>query len=239
MSFLKKKRFWSDVVVVGSTGGFVIHLDGRVVKTPARHDLNVPTRAAAELIAIEWAAVEDTLDPSKMPATQWANIAIDRVGEKHADVVDMLAAYGGTDLLCYRATHPEELIEKQAAVWDAPLAWAEATFDAPLKVTQGVIPVDQPNQSVANLRAQVAKMEPFALSAFHDLVHISGSLVLSLAISNGEMSAESAWDAAQVDEIWQTELWGEDEDAIEAAAQKRQSFLFAAKLLESVAEPNE
>lgn len=239
MSFLKKKRFWTDVVVVGSTGGFVIHLDGRVVKTPEKHDLNVPTRAAAELIAIEWAAVDDALDPSKMPATQWANVAIDRVGEKHADVVDMLAAYGGTDLLCYRATHPDALIAKQAAVWDGPLAWAKATFDAPLAVTQGVIPVDQPNQSVENLRAEVAKMEPFSLSAFHDLVHISGSLVLSLAVFHGEMTAETAWEAAQVDEIWQIELWGEDEDAKEAAAFKRQSFLFAAQLLESVAEPSE
>lgn len=236
MSFLKKKRFWTDVAVVGSTGGFVIHLDGRVVKTPAKHDLNVPTRAAAELIAIEWAAVEDTLDPAKMPATQWANVAIDRVGEKHGDVVDMLAAYGGTDLLCYRATHPEELIARQAAVWDGPLEWAARTFKAPLKTTQGVIPVDQPNQSVASLRVEVAKMEPFSLSAFHDLVHISGSLVLALAIFHGEMSAESVWDAAQVDEIWQNEVWGEDEDAIAASALKRESFLFAAKLLESVAE---
>jgi chaperone required for assembly of F1-ATPase len=239
MSFLKKKRFWTDVVVMGSTGGFVIHLDGRVVKTPAKHDLNVPTRAAAELIAVEWDAVEDTLDPSKMPATQWANVAIDRVGEKHADVVEMLAAYGGTDLLCYRATHPDALIERQAAVWDGPLEWAKQRFNAPLLTTQGVIPVDQPNQSVANLRADVAKMEPFSLSAFHDLVHISGSLVLALAIFHGEMSADSAWDAAQVDEIWQNDVWGEDEDAAATAALKRESFLFAAKLLESVAEPNE
>jgi chaperone required for assembly of F1-ATPase len=234
MSFLKKKRFWTDVAVVGSTGGFVVHLDGRVVKTPEKHDLNVPTRAAAELIAAEWAAVEEALDPTVMPATRWANVAIDRVGENHGEVVDMLAAYGGTDLLCYRATHPDELIKRQAAVWDAPLAWAEKVFNAPLKVTQGVIPVDQPNQSVANLRAEVAQMEPFSLSAFHDLVHISGSLILSLAIFHRNMTAESVWDAAQVEEAWQIELWGEDEDGAEAAAKKRQAFIFAAKLLESV-----
>ena len=236
MSFLKKKRFWTDVVVMGSTGGFVIHLDGRVVKTPAKHDLNVPTRAAAELIAVEWDAVEDTLDLSKMPATQWANVAIDRVGEKHADVVEMLAAYGGTDLLCYRATHPDALIERQAAVWDGPLEWAKQRFNAPLLTTQGVIPVDQPTQSVANLRADVAKMEPFTLSAFHDLVNISGSLVMSLAVFHGQMSSESAWDAAQVDEIWQKEIWGEDEEATAATEQKRQSYIFAVKLLKSLEE---
>ena len=237
MSFAKVKRFWTDVSVVGSTGGFVVHLDGRVVKTPAKYDLNVPTRAAAELIAAEWDAVNGEVDPTQMPATLWGNVAIDRVGEKHTDVVANLAAYGGTDLLCYRATHPESLIERQAAVWDAPLAWAAAAFDAPLNVTQGIIPVDQPNQSLANLKAPVAQMEPFSLSAFHDLVHISGSLVLSLAVHHDEMSAESAWDTSQVDEIWQNELWGKDEDAAEATAKKRSSFVFAAKLLKSVAVP--
>lgn len=236
MGFWKKKRFWTDVAVVGSEGGYVIHLDGRVVKTPEKHDLNVPTRAAAELIAKEWAVVEGTLDPSKMPATQWANVAIDRVVEKHDEVVEMLAGYGDTDLLCYRSTHPDELIIKQAAVWDFPLEWAKATFDAPLKITQGVIPVDQPNQSILNLRAEVAKMEPFTLSAFHDLVHISGSLVLSLAVFHGQMSSESAWDAAQVDEIWQKEIWGGDEEAIAATEQKRQSYIFAVKLLKSLEE---
>lgn len=236
MSFLKKKRFWTDVSVVGSTGGFVVHLDGRVLKTPAKNDLNVPTRGAAELIAAEWAAVDETVDPTVMPATQWANVAIDRVGEKHADVVEMLAAYGGSDLLCYRATSPEELIARQAAVWDGPLAWATTHLKAPLNVTQGVIPVDQPNQSLQNLHAEVAQMEPFTLSAFHDLVHISGSLVLSLAIFHKEMSVEDAWTASQVDEIWQNEIWGEDEEAIAAAAVKRQSFTFAANLLESVGE---
>jgi len=236
MSFLKKKRFWSDVSVVGSTGGFVVHLDGRVVKTPDRHDLNVPTRGAAELIAVEWDAVDGTLDPAEMPATRWANVAIDRVGENHGDVVDMLAAYGGTDLLCYRATHPDALIAKQAAVWDGPLDWAKARFDAPLVVTQGIIPVDQPNQSVVNLRTEVAKMEPFSLSAFHDLVHISGSLVLSLALYHDEIDINAAWAACQVDEIWQKELWGEDEEAAEAAEEKRKGFEFAHKLLESVRE---
>ncbi len=236
MSFLRKKRFWSDVAVVGSKGGFVIHLDGRVVKTPAKHDLNLPTRAAAELIAAEWATVEGEIDPALMPATLWANVAIDRVGEKHGEVVEILAAYGATDLLCYRATHPEVLIERQAAVWDAPLAWAKGAFGAPLNVTQGIIPVDQPNQSVVNLRLEVARMEPFTLAAFHDLVHILGSLVLSLAIFHQEMDAESVWDAAQVDENWQREFWGEDEGAVEAAAKKRASFVFAAKLLDSVAD---
>ena len=234
MSFLKKKRFWTDVAVVGSKGGYVIHLDGRVVKTPKKHDLNVPTRAAAELIAMEWAVVKDTIDPSTMPATQWANVAIDRVNEKHDDVVEMLAAYGETDLLCYRATHPDELIVKQAAAWDLPLEWAKVALGAPLKITQGVVPVDQPNQSIANLRAEVAKMEPFSLSAFYDLVHISGSLVLPLAVFHREMSAESAWSAAQVDEIWQKEIWGEDEEAIVATEQRRQSFIFSANLLDSL-----
>ncbi len=137
-------------------------------------------------------------------------------------------------MLCYRATHPDALIARQAAVWDAPLAWAAKRFNAPLVVTQGVIPVDQPNQSVANLRMGFADFDPFSLSAFHELVQIPGSLVLSLGIAEGEMDGVSVWDAVRVDEIWQNEQWGEDDEAAQAAAAKRDGLLLAEKLLKSV-----
>ena len=237
MSFFKKKRFWTDVSVGAEDTGFAIRLDGRLVKTPDRADVILPTQAAAKLVAAEWEAVDGDLNPAQMPATQWANVAIDKIEDRFDDVVDMLAEYGGTDLLCYRATHPEELIARQASVWDAPLDWAREKYDAPLVVTQGVIAVEQPNQSLANLRVAVADLDPFALAALHDLVQISGSLVLALMISEKKIDAAAAWEAARVDEIWQNEQWGEDEEAAEAAAEKRAAFVFAQILLHSVRNP--
>ena len=230
----KKKRFWTDVSVVPSQAGFVIQLDGRSVKTPERAELALPTQVAADLVAAEWDAQEGELKPENMPATRWANVAIDKVSVSPTPVVDMLAEYGSTDLLCYRATHPDELIARQAAVWDQPLAWVKDRFDAPLACTQGVMAVSQPNQSLQNLRNAVAELDPFALAAFHDLVQISGSLVLALMISEKATEARSAWDAARVDETWQIDQWGEDEEAAEFAQTKRDAFFLAQELLFSV-----
>ncbi|GGA31389.1 ATP12 family chaperone protein [Neptunicoccus cionae] len=234
MTLAKKKRFWSTVDVTEADTGFVIQLDGRTVKTPEKRDLLLPTRKAADLVAREWDDASGELSPTAMPATRWANVSVDKMGGQMAAVVDMLAAYGENDLLCYRSTHPQELIARQADQWDAPLNWASLTFKAPLLVTSGVIPVEQPNQSVANLRQAVETFDPFELAAFHDLVQISGSLVLALAVSHQHMVAEQAWQVARVDEIWQAEQWGVDDEAAEAGEIKRQAFLLAEKLLLSV-----
>lgn len=236
MSFAKNKRFWKDVAVAPTDSGFVIELDGRRVKTPARAELRVPTLAAAELVAGEWDAQDGELEPTSMPATRWANLAVDKLAESHGPVVDMLAEYGGSDLLCYRATTPQSLIERQAAVWDGPLEWAANTFRAPLKVTSGVIPVEQPNHSLGNLRAAVAEFGPFSLAALHELVVISGSLVLALAVAENETDAATAWDVSRVDENWQIDQWGSDEEAEQMAALKRESFVFAETLLKSIAD---
>lgn len=236
MSFFKKKRFWADVSVVQADQGYVIHLDGRVVKTPLKQDLVLPTQTAADLVAAEWDAAVGELNPAMMPATRWANVSVDKMGPQFGAVVDMLAAYGGNDLLCYRATHPQELIARQAEVWDAPLRWAADHLDAPLLVTQGVIPIDQPNQSLAKLHTVVSGFDRFELAAFHDLVQISGSLVLALAVAHREMDVNAAWQVARVDENWQIEQWGVDEEASATAELKRQSFVFADTLMTSVAK---
>lgn len=234
MSFLKKRRFWSEVSISENDTGFSVLLDGRVLKTPQKADLSVPSLAAAQFIADEWGAVEEEIDPVRMPATRWANVAIDRVRARHGEVVDLLASYGETDLVCYRASHPEALIVRQAAAWDEVLGWVQKKFDVEFKVTNGVIPVAQPNRSVSTLRSEIAELDSFRLSAFHDLVHISGSLILSLAFINSQMSIKAAWDASQVDEIWQKEQWGRDEEAEKASEEKYKGFEFAGKLFNSV-----
>ena len=142
-------------------------------------------------------------------------------------VAAMLAAYGESDLLCYRAEDPVELVERQAAAWDPLLLWAAEELDAPLAVTSGVMPVDQDPDSIARLADLVEAMSPFQLSAFHDLVAISGSLVLALAVTRKRLDAEAAWILSRIDEDWEIALWGEDEEAADVAARKRSAFLQA------------
>ncbi|MDA5093289.1 ATPase [Aliiroseovarius sp. KMU-50] len=233
MSGWAAKRFWKQTevaeVAADLGGGFTITLDGRAVKTPAKTAFAVPTRALAEAIAAEWDAQENEINPNTMPVTRMANSAIDKVSTQFEAVADMLAAYGDSDLLCYRATQPEELIDRQAANWDPVLDWAAETFEARLKPVSGVIHEAQDSATLARLTAEVHALTPFELAAFHDLVGISGSLVLGLAVAKGHLSADQAWDLSRIDEKWQEEQWGEDDEATEQATLKRVAFVEASE----------
>ena len=223
------KRFWKQAEVVAEDTGFTVSLDGRGLKTPAKTAFWVPTRGLAEAVAAEWQAQEGKVKPETMPYTRTANSALDKVQPQFAAVADMLAAYGGSDLLCYRAEAPQELILRQAAAWDPLLAWAKAEFGVDLTVTHGIMPIDQPAPSLAVLTDAVHALSPFELAAFHDLVAITGSLVLALAIAQGHVTPDAGFDLSRVDESWQIDLWGVDEDAAESEAIKRESVLQAAR----------
>lgn len=227
MSGWVPKRFWKEASVREAEGGFEVVLDGRTVKTPAKAALIVPTRAMAEAIAAEWDAQEEKINPATMPVTRGANAAIDKVRTQHAEVAFLIAEYGGTDLLCYRAEKPAELVARQADAWEPLLHWAQDAFGVEMLVTAGVLPVAQPEETLARLHQEVAGLDPFHLAALHDLVGITGSLVLGLAVANGRLDAATAWELSRIEESWQIEHWGEDEEDAEAVGKKRDAVLAA------------
>lgn len=227
MSVWTARRFWTTASAVPAEGGFTVQLDARPVRTPLKSALILPTLALAEAVAVEWQAQDKTINPETMPFTRTANSAIDKVRPQFAAVADMLVGYGGSDLLCYRAEGPDALVARQAESWDPLLDWAGDELGAPLRKTTGVMPVAQPEASLDALRALVHAMDAFQLAAFHDLVAISGSLVLALAVARGRITAEEAWSLSRIDEDWQIALWGEDEEAAEAAGRKRAALVQA------------
>lgn len=218
------KRFWTEASVVAQEGGFAVQLDGRDVKTPAKAALVVPTRAMAEAVAAEWMAVDEKIDPEVMPVTRSANAAIDKVSIQFNEVAEMLAAYGGSDLLCYRADAPEALVKRQADGWDPLLDWADQTYGARLRPVAGLMPVAQDTKALGALAAPLFNATPCELTALHDLISLSGSLVLGLAVAHGRLTADEAWALSRIDETWQAEQWGDDEEAAEAAEIKRLAF---------------
>jgi chaperone required for assembly of F1-ATPase len=208
--------------------GFSIALDERTLRTPAGARLLAPTAALAAAIAAEWDALEGAIDPDLLPFTRFANSAIDRVASRREAVVDVIAEYGGSDLLCYRATGPDALVGRQAAGWDPWLAWSSRALAAPLMTVYGVMHQRQPPDSLAALRAAVAAEEAFGLVALHDLVTLSGSLVLGLAVVRRALDPGEAWELSRIDETWQAEKWGSDDEAEAAALARRADFLHAA-----------
>lgn len=227
MSDWKAKRFWDAATVEPGPDGFAILLDGRPVRTPAKAQLILPTEALARSVSEEWAAQEGQVDPGTMPLTRAANAAIDKVTPQFAEVANLISDYGDSDLICYRADYPQGLVERQAQAWDPLMEWAAATFGARLEARSGVMHNPQSIDATAALSTAVHKMSAFELTALHDLVGLSGSLVIGLAVTKGFEAPESLWERSRVDELWQIEEWGEDEEAAQAAAVKKQEFLTA------------
>lgn len=227
MSTWAPKRFWQNATVEPAEGGFAVHLDGKSVQTPGKRRLVVPTDAMAQRIAAEWQAQEEKINPESMPWTRSANSAIEKVSAARAGVEDHLIDYAGTDLLCYRAEGPASLVARQAEVWDPIFSWAEKRFDVRLATTSGVMPVRQPDEAIARLAQTMPPMSDFQMTGFYELVTLSGSFLIGLAAIHAFADEGDLWAASRVDEAWQMEQWGADEEAAEAAEVKKSAFLHA------------
>lgn len=229
MSGWARKVFWNEVAIQQVADGFAVLLDDRPLRTPAKARLALPSRALAEMVAAEWREQEGNLRPEAMPATRSANSAIDKVRGKKGEVTALVAAYGETDLLCYRATAPKALRARQDAAWDPLLGWAGDRYGVRWQIIDGVMPVPQPPETLAVLGAQVASFSAFELTAFHDLVSMTGSLVIGLAAAEKARALDELWRASRIDEDWQAEQWGCDEEAEQTTALKRRAFEDAAR----------
>lgn len=221
------KRFYQKVEV---SDGQIL-LDSRPVRTPARAALTLPTAALAEAVAAEWRAQGDRIDPRTMPLTGLSNAAIDRVAPDSAGFSRPLADYAETDLLCYRADAPAELVARQAEAWDPLLAWARQRYDVHFTVTCGIVHRPQPSTTVVRLGEALSARDPFGLAALAPIVTIGGSIVVGLALTEDAIAPDVAFDATHLDELWQAERWGEDAEATAARDARRRDFLAAVRLL--------
>ncbi|GJD61649.1 ATP12 family chaperone protein [Methylobacterium frigidaeris] len=225
------KRFYKEAGVAQAEDGYRLVLDGRPAHTPARRRLAVPQAALAEALAAEWGAQEEFIDPARMPLTRLVNSALDGVAERREAVVEDLSAYAGTDLVVYRAGDPARLVAAQGAAWDPVLAWAHDTLGARFILSEGVMHVTQPAESVAALRRAIEAVEsPTALAGLHSMTTLTGSLLIALAVLHGRLTPQEGWAAAHVDETFQTEVWGRDAEAEDRLARRRVEFEAAARV---------
>ena len=231
------KRFYKSVSVAPTDGGYQIHLDGRPVRTPSKALLVVPSKALAEAIAQEWDAQVETIEPAAMPLTRHANTVLDRVTPQREMVTDEISRYGGNDLVCYRAEWPTDLAERQAATWDPLIDWTRRRYDASLSIVQGIMHRPQSEEALARLSQAVNALDDWQLAPLHTITTITGSLVIALALLDGEITPEAAFEAGQLDELYQIEKWGEDSLAQKARETRRVDLLSAANFLELLRAP--
>lgn len=234
-------RNWTRATVSASGTRYQVLLDGREHRTPGGRAIAFPTRMLADAVVEELNRVQVEIDWSELPFALRSARAADLLPGQRAEVVERLSSYAGSDLLCYRASEPRELADRQAKAWDPMLEWAAREFGAPLSRGIGIVPVPQPPESVDRLRSAVSAMGPFTLTALNELATLAGSLVLGLCALGKAAPAGDLWRMSRIDEDWQRECWGSDEEAEQAAADGEWSFRCAfdfAEACNSAAEPS-
>ncbi len=229
----QRKRFYAGAGIGEADGGFSITLDGKPIKTPSGRQVIAPARSIAEAIAAEWNAQGETIEPLTMPLTRLANSVIEGVLDKADAVADDVAKYLGSDLLFYRAGHPEALVGREAAHWDPILFWAADTLGAHFILAEGLVHVRQPDSAVTAARAALPQ-DAWSLAALHVVTTLTGSALLALALFHGVIGQEQVWAAAHVDEDWNIEKWGLDEEVAARRAARLVDFNAAAGILKAL-----
>jgi chaperone required for assembly of F1-ATPase len=225
------KRFYKTVSGASDADGWRIFLDGKPIRTPGKAELRVPTGPLAEALAFEWDAQTETIDPKSMPLNRFANTVIDGVAHARTAVVDEIAAYGETDLICYRAVEPMALVLRQQEIWNPFIVWAQQSLGAQLDVADGIVHLSQSRDALLALKDAIDAASNWQLAPLHTIVSITGSLVIGLALLSGRITAEAAWYAGLLDELFQAELWGEDDAAAAVRAARLADIQDAARFL--------
>jgi chaperone required for assembly of F1-ATPase len=226
----RRKRFYTAAGVAEADGGFAVTLDGRPIRTPSGRIVTLPIRELAEEVGAEWEAQQETIDPLTMPLTRLANSVVEAVVDRADAVRDDVAKYLASDLLFYRAGHPMELVARETEHWDPVLAWARDALGAHFILSEGIIHVRQPEAALTAARAALPD-DPWLVAATHVVTTLTGSALLALALLHGVRDAEQVWRAAHVDEDWNAEQWGQDEEAVSRRAARRVDFDAASRIL--------
>ncbi len=229
------KRFYDKVTVEERADGYVVLLDGKPVRTPGKAVLTLPTERAAAIVAAEFEAQQEKIDPVTMPATRLVNAAIDGVATDVQAVIEDILRYASSDLLCYRADAPDALVARQSEAWDPVIDWARAHLGARFVIAEGIVHVAQPREAIGAIGIHLARTaEPLRLAALHLMTTLTGSALLALAVEEGELSADAAWTAAHVDETWNAEQWGEDYEAAARSRARSYDFSAAVRVLSTI-----
>lgn len=227
------KRFYKEAEVSAVEGGFLVTLDGRPVRTPARNVLMTPWRELSQAVAAEWAAQVDVINPATMPLTRIINSAVDGVAREPEAVRAEVVKYSGSDLLVYRAEGPERLVSRQSEIWDPVLAWARDDLGARFVLAEGVMFVEQPETAVQAVDAALEGLDVYRLAALNVATTLSGSALLALALLRGRLDVHEVWAAAHVDEDWTNEMWGSDDEAEARRARRFEEMAAAALILQT------
>lgn len=229
------KRFYKDVTAVKTPEGFIVALDGKKVRSPGKALVALPSDLAAALVVAEFSAQQEVIDPVTMPVLRLVNSAIDGVAADMQAVAEDVTRFSASDMVCYRADAPQELVVRQTQAWDPVLDWAQSVIGARFHLAEGVMHIEQPQKSLEMVALWLRQRhDPFRLAAIHVMTTLTGSALLALAAEAETFTPDEIWHAAHVDEDWNIEKWGTDEEAVTRRNARRRDFDAAIALLRAL-----
>jgi chaperone required for assembly of F1-ATPase len=229
----RRKRFYAKAGAAEGKDGFAITLDDKPIRTPSGRQVVVPASEIADAIVAEWEAQQEFIEPLTMPVTRFANSVVDAVVDRVEAVTDDVAKYFESDLLFYRAGHPEALVAREASLWDPLVFWAADTLGAHFILAEGIVHVRQPESAIAAARAALPG-DPWSIAAVHVITTLTGSALLALALLHGVVDPDQVWAAAHVDEDWNSEKWGVDDEVAARRAVRLVDFKAAVRILRAL-----
>lgn len=239
MSTPKLRRFYREAVLQPAENGFSLLLDGKPLRTPEKNSLVLPNAPLGDALAKEWNAAGEYLDSQIMPYTKLAFTAVDRVGPHREAVIEQVSAYANSDVVCYRATSPSDLVERQKEDWDPVLVWAESQFDVAIQTVAGISHVAQEHDTLSALTSAFSVKSDFYLAALYSLVANGNSLILALAVAIGGKNPDEAFRSANCEELYQWEKWGRDAEAEARLEERAGEFQAAAAFIKLLNEGSE
>jgi len=226
------KRFYAKASSSEMEGGYGVFLDGRVVKTPAHRLLLLPNAALARMIVNEFNLVGEVINPVNMPLTRIANTVIDGIADNPGSVAEDIVRFVSADMIFYRAGEPEELVARQRVAWDPLLDFAAEKWGCHFEVGEGILPITQPRAALQAISHHVNHISsPFMIASLHVMTSLTGSGLIALAVGEGLITVQKAWEIAHLDEDWINEHWGEDAQAMERRHYRQNEFVAAAAIV--------
>ena len=231
------KRFYDEVSVHEAEGGWQVTLDGRGLKTVKGTPQILPSAALAEALATEWAGQGEDIDPASFPMRDMADYAIDIIAPAPQAVIEKLGEYGDTDTLLYRADPDEPLYARQQEVWEPIVSALEQSEGITFKRVSGIMHAAQDERAIEALRAHLSTLSPFALAGVETMTSLAASLIIGISAICEGADAKALWEAASLEEEWQAQQWGRDEEAEERRARRTADFLRASEFVRLASGP--
>ena len=210
------KKFWKIVQVKKKLkNSFEILLDKRILKTPMQKDLIFSNYKIAKETALEWDIDEKEINTENMVFYGLISTAIDKISNDKVSYIDNVLGFINTDLICYRADKPNELIDLQNSSWNPIISFIKKYIDVELKFFIGVMPSKQSLEIFNRLKTLINSFSDIEISALHRMTNLTGSIFISICILKGDVLKNEAFELSFLDELYQAKNWGVEQESLD------------------------